>query len=439
MVLLGVLGMCLARMAAASEDYPPARWIPAYSGNYTVSDRPNTYPIQYVIVHVVQGSYNGCISWFQNPSARVSAHHVIRSSDGEVTQMVRHKDIAWHAGNWWYNCRSIGIEHEGWVNDPKWFTYAMYYSSAALVRHICRAQGIPRTRERILGHVEVPGATHTDPGPHWNWDLYMQLIQASALLEEASVPLTLRPGESATALLRFRNTGVITWLPTGSNPVRLGTQNPRDRSSPFFTPGSWISPNRPAAVAASTPPEGVGDFVFTLTAPDRYGVYEESYQLVREGISWFGPVVTFQINVVPWDIVYDNTSPHFTVSGSWSTGTIATDKHGADYRWTSTRPTSTAYARWYLNVPRDGYYDVYAWWSQGTNRSTAARYEIEHRGGTTVKVVNQQQDGGRWNWLGRYYFVRGTGFVYLRATAPSGFVVIADAVRLVGPHNPARR
>lgn len=431
--------MCLARMAATSEDYPPARWIPAYSGNYTVSDRPSTYPIQYVIVHVVQGSYNGCISWFQNPSARVSAHYVIRSSDGEVTQMVRHKDIAWHAGNWWYNCRSIGIEHEGWVHDPKWFTYAMYYSSAALVRHICRTQGIPRTRERILGHVEVPGATHTDPGPYWNWDLYMQLIQASALLEEASVPLTLRAGESATALLRFRNTGVITWLPTGSNPVRLGTQNPRDRASPFFTPGSWISPNRPAAVAASTPPEAVGDFVFTLTAPDRYGVYEESYQLVREGISWFGPVVTFQINVVPWDIVYDNTSPHFTVSGSWSTGTIATDKYGADYRWTSTRPTSTAYARWYLNVPRDSYYDVYAWWSQGTNRSTAARYEIEHRGGKTVKVVNQQQDGGRWNWLGRYYFVRGTGFVYLRATAPSGFVVIADAVRLVGPHNPARR
>ncbi len=431
--------MCLARMAATSEDYPPARWIPAYSGNYTVSDRPSTYPIQYVIVHVVQGSYNGCISWFQNPSARVSAHYVIRSSDGEVTQMVRHKDIAWHAGNWWYNCRSIGIEHEGWVNDPKWFTYAMYSSSAALVRHICRTQGIPRTRERILGHVEVPGATHTDPGPYWNWDLYMQLIQASALLEEASVPLTLRAGESATALLRFRNTGVITWLPIGSNPVRLGTQNPRDRASPFFTPGSWISPNRPAAVAASTPPEAVGDFVFTLTAPDRYGVYEESYQLVREGISWFGPVVTFQINVVPWDIVYDNTSPHFTVSGSWSTGTIATDKYGADYRWTSTRPTSTAYARWYLNVPRDGYYDVYAWWSQGTNRSTAARYEIEHRGGKTVKVVNQQHDGGRWNWLGRYYFVRGTGFVYLRATAPSGFVVIADAVRLVGPHNPARR
>lgn len=423
----------------ASEDYPPARWVPAYSGNYTTSNRPSTYPIWYVIVHVVQGSYNGCISWFQNPSSRVSAHYVIRSSDGEVTQMVRHKDIAWHAGNWWYNCRSIGIEHEGWVDDPKWFTYAMYYSSAALVRHICRTYGIPRTRSYILGHVEVPNATHTDPGPNWDWDFYMQMVQSSAILEEASVPLTLRPGEVAAARLSFRNTGDITWQPTGANPVRLGTQNPRDRFSPFYTPRTWISPNRPTSVSAVTPPEAYGYFDFTLTAPERYGTYEESYQLVREGVTWFGPIVTFRIDVVPWDIVLDNVSENFSVWGTWNTGTTAPGKYGADYRWTSTSLNSTAYARWYLNVPLDGYYDVYAWWSQGSNRSTAAQYEIVHRAGKTVKVVNQQTNGGKWNWLGRYQFIRGTGFVYLRPKAPSGYVAIADAVRIVGPMNPLRR
>ena len=434
LIAAGVLGA-----ANASQDYPPARWVPAHSGNYTVSNRPITYPIRYVVVHVVQGSYQSCISWFQNPNARVSAHYVIRSSDGEVTQMVRHKDIAWHAGNWWYNCRSIGIEHEGWVHDPKWFTYAMYYSSAALVRHICRTYSIPRTRSHIIGHVEVPGATHTDPGPNWNWDFYMQLVQSSAILEAASVPPTLRPGENAVASLRFRNTGDISWEPTGNNPVRLGTQNPRDRFSPFFTPGSWLSPNRPAAVSAATPPEGFGEFVFTLTAPERYGTYEESYQLVREGITWFGPVVTFRIDVVPWDIIIDNVSENFSVRGTWNRGTTAPGKYGTDYRWTSTSPHSTAWARWYLNVPKDGYYDVYAWWSQGTNRSTAARYEIAHRTGTASQVVNQQTNGGRWNWLGRYHFARGGGFVYLRPNAPSGYVVIADAVRIVGPFNPARR
>ena len=163
-----------------STDYGPAAWVPAYSGNYTASNRPSSYPINYVVIHTAQGSYSGTISWFQNPSANVSAHYVIRSSDGAVTQMVREKDIAWHAGNWTYNTQSIGIEHEGYVDNPSWYTDAMYRSSAALVRHICDKYGIPKTRSRIIAHSEVPGATHTDPGPNWNWTYYMGLITGSS-------------------------------------------------------------------------------------------------------------------------------------------------------------------------------------------------------------------------------------------------------------------
>ncbi|MEV4166124.1 N-acetylmuramoyl-L-alanine amidase [Nonomuraea dietziae] len=165
-----------ARAVAASPDYPNASWVPANSGNYTASSRPSSYAIDRVIVHVTQGSYAGTISWFQNPSANVSAHYVIRSSDGATTQMVRDKDVAWHAGNWSYNTRSIGIEHEGWVSDASWFTDAMYRASAALTRHICDKYGIPKDRTHIIGHNQVPGATHTDPGPHWNWTTYMSYV-----------------------------------------------------------------------------------------------------------------------------------------------------------------------------------------------------------------------------------------------------------------------
>lgn len=160
--------------AFTEAEYPQARWIPASSQNYSVR---SSRTIDTIIIHVTQGSYSGAISWFQNPSANVSAHYVIRSSDGEITQMVKHKDIAWHAGNWDYNTRSIGIEHEGYVNDPTWFTDTMYRSSAQLVKWLGQTYGIPMDRSHILGHNEVPGATHTDPGPHWDWSYYMQLIQ----------------------------------------------------------------------------------------------------------------------------------------------------------------------------------------------------------------------------------------------------------------------
>ena len=163
-----------------SIDYGPALWAPADSGNYTVANRESSHPINYVVIHTTQGSYSGTISWFQNPASNVSAHYVMRSSDGQVTQMVREKDIAFHAGNWTYNTQSVGIEHEGFVSDPSWYTDAMYRASAALTRNVCLKYGIPMTRSRIIGHNEVPGATHTDPGPNWNWTFYMQLVTQSS-------------------------------------------------------------------------------------------------------------------------------------------------------------------------------------------------------------------------------------------------------------------
>ncbi|MEU0566792.1 N-acetylmuramoyl-L-alanine amidase [Nonomuraea sp. NPDC005983] len=164
------------RTLAASADYPDATWAAASSSNYTASSRPSSYAIDRVVIHVTQGSYAGTISWFQNPSAQVSAHYVVKSSNGAITQMVRDKDIAWHAGNWTYNTRSIGIEHEGYISDASWFTDAMYRSSAALTRYICDKYGIPKDRAHIIGHVEVPGADHTDPGQYWNWTTYMNYV-----------------------------------------------------------------------------------------------------------------------------------------------------------------------------------------------------------------------------------------------------------------------
>jgi N-acetyl-anhydromuramyl-L-alanine amidase AmpD len=186
----GVVG-ATAAPGAASADYPPARWIPANPLNFTPAARPASDPIRYIVIHVTQGSYASAIDWFQNPRSRVSAHYVIRSSDGEVTQLVREQDIAWHAGNWTYNTQSIGIEHEGFVNDCSWFTEAMYQSSAALTRALAARYAIPLDRQHIIGHVEVPGATHTDPGPCWDWAYYMQLVtgdQHWSTVVEATTP-----------------------------------------------------------------------------------------------------------------------------------------------------------------------------------------------------------------------------------------------------------
>jgi N-acetyl-anhydromuramyl-L-alanine amidase AmpD len=153
-------------------EYPLAvAFNPADPTNYT----PNgMISYDYVVVHTMQGYYYGAQSWFQNPDANVSAHFCMRSEDGEVTQMVHLSDRAWHVGN--SNAYAIGIEHEGFVDEPAWYTWEMYTSSASLSRWLTDALAIPRDRDHVVGHVELPNQTHTDPGIHWNWDLYMTLI-----------------------------------------------------------------------------------------------------------------------------------------------------------------------------------------------------------------------------------------------------------------------
>ncbi|MEU4607990.1 N-acetylmuramoyl-L-alanine amidase [Kribbella sp. NPDC023972] len=157
--------------SVAAVDYPGAIWNPASSSNYRVG---RTAAVSTIVIHVTQGSYAGTISWFKNPSSQVSAHYVVRSSDGQITQMVAEKDTAWHVRS--ANPYTIGIEHEGWVDQPSWFTDAMYRASAALTRNIADRRGIPKDRAHIKGHNEIPGNDHTDPGPHWNWNYYMQLV-----------------------------------------------------------------------------------------------------------------------------------------------------------------------------------------------------------------------------------------------------------------------
>ncbi|WP_395369018.1 N-acetylmuramoyl-L-alanine amidase [Streptomyces tubercidicus] len=156
--------------------YPPVHWVPANRANFTAADRPAQYPVERVVVHVTQETYRDTLKLFQDPAHKAAAHYVVRSADGYVAQCVRERDVAWHAGNWNYNTRSIGIEHEGWIDDPTWFTDPLYTQSALLTAAICDRYGIPRDREHIIGHVEVPGTDHTDPGEFWDWARYLQLV-----------------------------------------------------------------------------------------------------------------------------------------------------------------------------------------------------------------------------------------------------------------------
>ncbi|MFJ8503706.1 N-acetylmuramoyl-L-alanine amidase [Streptomyces avermitilis] len=164
----------------AFVDYPSARWVPAAMSNYTSVAGPEARPVEYVVIHLTTDPFPVMVDIFQDPDRAVSAHYMVRAADGHVAQCVREADIAWHAGNWEYNNSSIGIEHEGWLEEIS-YSDVMYRASAQLTATICAKHGIPVDREHILGHVEIPDSTHDDPGPNWDWDTYMRLVRLAGM------------------------------------------------------------------------------------------------------------------------------------------------------------------------------------------------------------------------------------------------------------------
>jgi hypothetical protein len=189
-------------------DYPGAsRFAPADPANYRAL--ADTRDIRQIVIHITDGAsqIDGTIGWFQNPNQRnarsqpihVSAHYVV-GRDGEVVQMVRDNDIAWHANA--ANAHSIGIEHVANTRGLR-PTDDEYRGSAALVAWLCAQHGVPMDRAHILGHSEAdPHTAHTAcPNAVWDWDAYMACIADAAAQSAApsakALALTCAPARPA--------------------------------------------------------------------------------------------------------------------------------------------------------------------------------------------------------------------------------------------------
>ena len=98
----------------------------------------------------------------------------------------------------------------------------------------------------------------------------------------ASTPMQMVAGETVAASITLKNTGSKTW---DSN-TKLGTTQPRDRTSPFAD-GTWLAPNRATHVTGTVPPGGTFKFSFNFHAPAKAGTYHEYFDLVQEGVAWF--------------------------------------------------------------------------------------------------------------------------------------------------------
>ncbi len=128
-------------------------------------------------------------------------------------------------------------------------------------------------------------------------------------------------------------------------------------------------------------------------------------------------------------VIVDNRSAGFSASPNWWVSTSQPDRYGVDYEVRETDGVSDP-ATW--NAPLEArHYEVFVWYSQGSNRASAAPFFVYHRDGTAQRTVDQRVNGGRWVSLGTYPFVAGDlPRVGLSCWTASGSYVAADAVKL---------
>lgn len=132
---------------------------------------------QYIVIHhwgIDGQSFWGVVNWLCRQGGGSSAHYVVEA--GKVACIVDPDDTAWHAGNWWYNLRSIGIECRPEMTDGDLATVA------ELIREIWKVYG----KLPIIGHKDIVATAC--PGRY-----YAKLSTLKSMAESGNITTPVAP------------------------------------------------------------------------------------------------------------------------------------------------------------------------------------------------------------------------------------------------------
>lgn len=115
------------------------QWVgPAPATNYSPGRQGN--PVAIIVQHWMAGTIDAALARFMNPASVVSAHYLVGQKRGQILQLVRDTDTAFHAGAWDFNVRSIGIEAEASPTMPP--TDDLYANLTELYQHLRDTHGL---------------------------------------------------------------------------------------------------------------------------------------------------------------------------------------------------------------------------------------------------------------------------------------------------------
>ncbi len=181
-----------------------------HSKNYDL--RPdNIKKPKYVIIHYTEMNFDDAVSRLCDPSAKVSAHYVIKKT-GEIYQLVGDFYRAWHCGvSEWkgeksINNNSIGIELDNLGNEE--FSDELMNSLLELLKLLRNKYDI--FPENIIGHSDIAPSRKIDPGIFFNWKILRKNGFGIRIFQKESRETTkmiLSPTQLTNLQIKFKQIG----------------------------------------------------------------------------------------------------------------------------------------------------------------------------------------------------------------------------------------
>ncbi len=166
------------------------------------------------------------IKRLKNPKFKVSCHYLINRV-GQVIQMVKDKNIAWHAGkSKWKNYKnlndnSIGIElvNKGHKFGYQNFSKKQISSLIKLCKKLKKKYSIKK--ENILGHSDIAPLRKSDPGEKFPWKKLSSYDLGVWYKKNQS---NFKPNKKKLTILFFKNLKIL-----GYRYFKIYKRNPKDK------------------------------------------------------------------------------------------------------------------------------------------------------------------------------------------------------------------
>ena len=213
----------------------------------------------------------------------------------------------------------------------------------------------------------------------------------------------------------------------------------------YYNSGRLKQVTRAAANIYALRYNGLGQFVHK-TNNNQYYLYDHSQHLVGEYDSngnnlqetiWLGDTPVLTLRASAQDRTADNNSTVATnlatLTGTWTAATTLKGYYGANYHSHAATATTTDKITYTITPTATQSFKVYARWvAQATNATNATYTVAPNTAGSTPTVitVNQQQNGGTWNYLGSFNLNTANNLTVTLSGQGNG-IITADAVRIV--------